>query len=310
MKTTIYYIAAGMLLFTACSNSDDDAPAYADDALAVHFNVSLGASQTRAELTNTGDLLAEGTAVGITRNAGSDYYTYLSDAEGNLTPETSDFIHWTSITERSVSILAYIPVTEGTTANAFTLPTDQSDGITPADFATFAGTVSRTTTDAYASTFNNASFTLLHRLSQVKVIISEQDEKYADCTFRMTFYSPSSAVTADYTNGTATIEGNGNLVRVTPQSGLTDEGKTYATAILTPGTADAAVAFIELQAVNAAGDEVGTPMLVLGQPTLESGVSYTFRLKAINDAIDVASVDVTDWQEGATLTADIEASLK
>jgi hypothetical protein len=284
----IFGLSVIALALGACS--DEVSPQYNSDSLAVHFNAQVGNLISRS---NTGTALSEGTAVNISTD-GTNYYGYTSDASGNLTPTGSDFIRWASSSATSIGIKAYTPVVDGATGTSFSLAnyTDQSEGFANADFASFDGTVNRTTGS------NAVGFELQRRMTQVKVKIADVDDKFKDTdentyTFDVTVYSPSTSITVSE----GTVTGSGSALEVTPYGG---EGMTTATtdpavAIITPG-AEATADFIAVQ-VKKNGTAEGSKLIASERPELLAGYSYTFNLTVKKDRINISSVQLTDWED-------------
>lgn len=294
----IFWGTFSLLSLAACSDGRDGLESnYEENDLAVHFSASMNGVLTRAAETSVN--VAEGTALKLSRDEGRTYYSYTAGKEGALTP-VSDFVQWKSSRESSMNLVACAPAAVGsaTTAEYFSLPADQSEGLDVADFSTFKGSVSRSSSDQTNALFNSVSFQLQHRMSQVKLVLSQVDDKYKDCTFDYKIYSPHEEVTLSYgEDGAATVTGKGDAMEVTPymKAGASDEEASTPIAILTPGAADSEARFIALQAKNASGDEVGTPLYITGIPALASGTSYTFKLNIVNDEISIASVQVNNW---------------
>jgi hypothetical protein len=284
----IFGLSVIALALSACS--DEVSPQYNSDSLAVHFNAQVGNLISRS---NTGTALSEGTAVNISTD-GTNYYGYTSDGSGNLTPTGSDFIRWASSSATSIGIKAYTPVVDGATGTSFSLAnyTDQSEGFANADFASFDGTVNRTTGS------NAVNFELQRRMTQVKVKIADVDTKFTDTdddkyTFDVTVYSPSTSITVS----DGTVTGSSTALEVTPYGG---EGMTTATtdpavAIITPGAA-ATADFIAVQ-VKKNGEAVGSKLIASERPELLAGYSYTFNLTVKKDRINISSVQLTDWED-------------
>jgi hypothetical protein len=288
----IFGLSVIALALSACS--DEVSPQYNSDSLAVHFNAQVGNLISRS---TTGTALSEGTAVNISTD-GTNYYGYTSDANGNLTPTGSDFIRWASSSATSIGIKAYTPVVDGATGTSFSLAnyTDQSEGFANADFASFDGTVNRTTGS------NAVNFELQRRMTQVKVNITNVDSKFDDTdentyTFDVTVYSPSTSITVSE----GTVTGSGSALEVTPYGG---EGMTTATtdpavAIITPGAA-ATADFIAVQ-VKKNGEAVGSKLIASERPELLAGYSYTFNVTVKKDRINISSVQLTDWEDVAAI---------
>jgi hypothetical protein len=185
-------------------------------------------------------------------------------------------------------------VVDGATGTSFSLANfaDQSEGFANADFASFDGTVNRTTGS------NAVNFELQRRMTQVKVKIADVDTKFADTdentyTFDVTVYSPSTSIAVS----DGTVTGSGTALEVTPYGGkgMTKATTDPAVAIITPGAA-ATADFIAVQ-VKKNGEAVGSKLIASERPELLAGYSYTFNLTVKKDRINISSVQLTDWED-------------
>jgi hypothetical protein len=282
----IFCLSALTVMLGACS--DDINLGYSSDNLAVHFSAKVGTSISRA---SNSESLANGTTVNISN--GGDYCSYTADNNGDLTPTGDDFIRWSSSTQTSMSIEAYTPAIDDATVSSFTLAnlTDQSTAtnLANADFATYDGSVTRTTGS------NDVTFELQRHMSQVNIKIASVDSHYTSTstdkyTFDLTVYSPSTSITVS--NGTVT--GVGTACEVKPNGGTGIALNGTATAIVTPGANSTTAKFIAVQ-VKKNGTAIGSPLYVTGRPALSAGYSYTFNLTINDEAVSISSVQVTDW---------------
>jgi hypothetical protein len=306
----ITLLAATTLLCAACSNSDDAESIYPESDLAVHFTAGVESLATRA--TTAATALAEGTTVRISRD-GSTYYNYQStDADGTLAPTGSDFVTWAATKENNILIYACSPAatelsSDISTAQEFTLTTDQSDGTAVADYATFVGTVSRLGSKLGASDYNDVTFTLQRRMSQVNFSIANYDAKFEGYGVAVRVNSPASKVRINYAldntgmtdDYIATLTTEGEPRSVTPYNGVLTIGEDIAkettTAIITPNAEVAAnEKFVSLTLISPNGD-YSTTMDVVGIPMLEAGKSYKFDLTLSDDRVYIGSVKVISW---------------
>lgn len=301
MKKTLY-LASCALLLAACSDSEEEALTYAEDAQAVHFSVSVAQLNTRAvtdadvqddDNLTTPNYLAQGATLSLSDDGGNNYVAYkVADAAGNLVPAGTDFLKWKNSSVRTKNLLACSP--EGT-ATAFTIPATQNTAAdyAAADFLTFSGSVQRQEP-------NEVTFALDHRLAQVNVAIAqvkgrtEDDNKFDGATFDVQVYSAYTEVAVTYSDKGPVVTGSGDLRVIDPLSGAGMSVGTTATAVVAPTAANASARFISIQA-KMGDDDLGTPMYLLGIPALESGKSYTFNLTIADDAVYISSVTVNEW---------------
>jgi hypothetical protein len=327
-------LAATALFCAACSNSDDEETfaesSYSDTAVQFTASTRTEAADGSSATVNT---LSAGTTVRIKRDDEDVYYNYTSDAAGKLTPADVTFVTWYKSGEKTMTISACSPATDGSadgpTATHFTLLANQSEGVACADFATYQGVVSRPTTSHLGeSDYNDVSFTLQRRLSKVNISVSNVAEKFADCKFRIKVFSQRSEVTV----GTIDIDidaaselcgfgqsdddlftytsMNGASLLVTPENAVVSKGSGAASAIVTPSWSDATAKFIEVQVLSADGEtEVVTPMYIMGMPALNAAYSYSYKINVQDDRVYIGSVQVTSWKDGGEIEADEYAQL-
>lgn len=316
MKTTYLslFAATALLLGTACSNSEEAEAPYANNDTAVRFTASTRSegeddnAQTTGGATSTLSVPTQG--VRISRD-GETFYNYTADDSGNLTPETSNFVTWMSSSESSMYIYACAPASGATTAEHFYLRSNQANGTDVADYATFAGSVSRPTGAKLGdANYNDVAFTLQRRMAKVNLTVSASDYP-KDYSYRLKVYSQGSEVTiskdlfADVDNEHVSymasdeycVIASGDAVEVTPQNAVVSRGEGTASAIVTPSAPDGNAKFIEVQMLDGNGHEYGSPMYIMGIPALSPGVSYNFKLNIQDDKIYVVSVEVTSWSD-------------
>jgi hypothetical protein len=327
-------LAATALFCAACSNSDDEETfaesSYSDTAVQFTASTRTEAADGSSATVNT---LSAGSTVRIRRDDEDVYYNYTSDAAGKLTPADETFVTWYKSGEKTMTISACSPATDGSadgpTATHFTLPDDQSEGVACADFATYQGVVSRPTTSHLGeSDYNDVSFTLQRRLSKVNISVNSVAEKYANCKFRIKVFSQRSEVTVGTidTDLDAASElcgfgqsaddlvtytpKNGASLLVTPENAEVSKGSGTASAIVTPSWSDATAKFIEVQVLSADGETVvGTPMYIMGMPALDAAYSYSYKINVQDDRVYIDSVQVTSWKDGGEIEADEYAQL-
>lgn len=296
MRKKIFYLASLALLCAACSDSNEETLSYAEDAQAVHFTTSV-ARLTRAA-NEVPTLLPSGSKVSISDNGGSGYTEYsVYDESGNLSPEvTTSFLRWKNTDVTQKELYACSPAGSAT---SFTLPDDQSTGLTEADYLTFHGTVTRQEP-------NSVSFTLSHRLARVNLkIVRGNSWKYDDCTFDMKMYSRGSKVSVSYQGEEAavSVSNTGTTKEVTPFGGTDMVFGKEAQAILVPCSKETNRRFLsilpKMKGVNFSA------MYLNNMPELSAGCSYDYELTIEDDVIYISSVTTTDWKESELVGDDV-----
>ena len=144
--------AALALGVAACTQEDDFMASYQNDPNAVRITAQVGSDDVTGGFTrsnplgtaeeqakfNGGDVIsvAAGTQAAVT-------YTLASDGT-NWNPETGKYLKWEAET---MDVTAYYPVTDGTSATTFSVPTDQTSeaNVANADYMTYTGEATKGT---------------------------------------------------------------------------------------------------------------------------------------------------------------------
>ena len=290
MKYTKYIgMAFAIATLAACSNDEDFTSAWQNDPAAVKVNATIGSGIfTRSNPTsddatqqiafNNGDKISIATEEQVA-------VTYTFDGTSTWAPETGNYLKW----EKTAMIFtAFYPVTEGTDAKTFSLPTLQSDlaKIADADYMTFIGSKSNESN-------NELNLELSRSTARVIVRIAGFKNQYGGLT-------PSITETTIYSGAAGYAEGaaSGKVTGVapfiqSPDAGTVQINTTY-TALVIPTAGSLSESFITMNVNSVA-------LTVKGIPAMEAGNSYTYNLTIGKDAIGVESVTVDDWT-GGTIT--------
>ena len=289
MKTTNQYIALAVLAltFAACTQDEDFIPQ--GDGDAVKISASIGALQTRVSYDAKGyTTFDKGDQIRVknTLRTSKNIATYTLTNEGW---NTADAFVWSSTSLNQFE--AWYPVTDGTSFDTFTLPTEQNTSplLGAADWMiASSGEIDKPEDQTLELYF-------LHRLSKVTVTIAEWNDEFGGAAQEVStpkIYSKGTDIEVVYaTDGPNVTTSDGALTAITPSA----VGHTY-TAIVAPAkyaTTDKFMTFT----VN------GQEMTVLATPSslneegLQAGLHYLFNLKVGKDAVILYSVKVTPWEE-------------
>ena len=295
MKKTFKYmtLAAAVVLTAACSQ-ENFTTSYLDDPNAVRITVQVGEGDV------SGGFVTRSTPEGTTetdRNFKSDdrisvtadgqepvVYAYNGSA---WNPEESKFLKWNS---SSMTFTAYYPVTEGTDANTFTLPADQStaDKIAAADYMTYNGSQSR------GSDNNGVNLQMKRKMARIVIVPTLQNQFTGYEVTAVTVHGN----TAGYSGGTTTT---GDLAVNAYKH--TDD-KFYA--LLSPTITDANSCFID---VTITKDDVSETLHAKGIPATTAGNSYTINLTVGRNVANITGITINEWTSGSAIGTDEEADL-
>ena len=202
-------------------------------------------------------------------------------------PEESKFLKWNS---SSMTFTAYYPVTEGTDANTFTLPADQStaDKIAAADYMTYNGSQSR------GSDNNGVNLQMERKMARIVInpTLQSQFEGYEVTEVKV------HGNTTGYSSGTAVA----GTITVTAYEHT--DGKFYA--LLSPTIADANSYFID---VTITKDDVSETLHAKGIPVTTAGNSYTVNLTVGRNEANITGITIKEWTSGSAIGTDEEADL-
>ena len=284
MKTTNQYIALAVLAltFAACTQDEDFIPR--GDGDAVKITASIGALQTRvsydAERNTTfdeGDQIKVENKLRTSKNVAT--YT-LTDEEWN----TADAFVWSSTSLNQFE--AWYPVTDGTSFDTFTLPTEQNTSalLGAADWMTIG------TKEIEKPSDKTLKLHFLHMLTKVTVNVTSWGSEYdgTDKTIEdVKIYSLATDIVQDREG----LIGQIKTASLTPIAPLAD-GNSY-TAIVCPGLYSSDQKFMTFT-VN--GTDNLTVLAKVSSPIeIEAAKHYTFNLTVGKDAAIISSVEVIPW---------------
>lgn len=300
MKTSNKYIALAALAMTlaACSQNEDFAPQ--NDSDAVRISATIGTMpQTRlayddAGKTTTfesGDQIQVKNTKRTTKNEAT--YTYNGSSWS-----TTGTLVWNGSSTNQFE--AYYPVTDGTSFNAFTLPTVQNTGalLAAADWMTVG------TNEMEKPSDKTLQLKFDHMLTKVTVRFYNWNDEFSNPDrveiTEPKIYTKGTAITATYsqdaTTGitTATITSEGESTGISPMEGETNSTRTF-TAIVAPGKYEASEKFMTF-------DIEDEPFTVLAKSTvfssgLQPGNYYTFYLTVGKNNVEITEVNVIPWTE-------------
>ena len=232
--------------------------------------------------TETEGNFKSGDRISVTADEqGPVVYAYNGSA---WNPEESKFLKWNS---SSMTFTAYYPVTEGTDANTFTLPADQStaDKIAAADYMTYNGSQSR------GSDNNGVNLQMERKMARIVInpTLQSQFEGYEVTEVKV------HGNTTGYSAGTAVA----GTITVTAYKHT--DGNFYA--LLSPFTADADCHFID---VTITKGSVSETLHAKGIPATTAGNSYTIKLTVGRNVANITGITINEWKSGAAIGTDEE----
>ena len=288
MKTLKYIALATLTCSFAACEQEDFTPSVQGDADAVKITATIGKLQTRVSYAERNTTFDENDQIKVVNKlrTSKNVATYtLTDEDWN----TADAFVWSSTSLNQFE--AWYPVTDGTSFDTFTLPTEQNSSalLGAADWMT----ASSGEIDKPENQTLNLDFQ--HQLSKVTVTIADWNDEFGGTAQEVStpkIYSKGTDIEVVYaTDGPNVTTSDGALTAITPSA----VGHTY-TAIVAPAkyaTTDKFMTFT----VN------GQEMTVLATPSslneegLQAGLHYLFDLKVGKDAVTLYSVKVTPWAE-------------
>lgn len=298
MKAKYLSMAALALMgaLASCQSDDDFTVARPDNAVSVNFSVGSLQGTTRSNAIATDDTqrqFNQGDQISVSTNDQEAVIFQCQDADMQTwaEAEAGKFLLWT---QDMLTFSAYYPVTTGTSMTTFTVPTDQSsvEKIALADYMTRQQNIYR------PEGGSDIQMQLERKMARVIVRISGFGNQYFDdqkTVKNVRIYSEASGIADGNPTGSSTE------IQPYAQGSYDDwsegwrQNSTF-TALVVPGWGDSGARFIQLT------DGEGSTLIVKGIPELEAGNSYTFNLVVGKNRIEVASVTVTDWTTGETLS--------
>ena len=284
MKTTNQYIALAVLAltFAACRQDEDFIPQ--GDGDAVKISASIGALQTRVSYDAKGyTTFDKGDQIRVknTLRTSKNIATYTLTNEGW---NTADAFVWSSTSLNQFE--AWYPVTDGTSFDTFTLPTEQNTSalLGAADWMTIG------TKEIEKPSDKTLKLHFLHMLTKVTVNVTSWGSEYdgTDKTIEdVKIYSLATDIIQDREG----LIGQIKTASLTPIAPLAD-GNSY-TAIVCPGLYSSDQKFMTFT-VN--GTDNLTVLAKVSSPIeIEAAKHYTFNLTVGKDAAIISSVEVIPW---------------
>ena len=284
MKTTNQYIALAVLAltFAACTQDEDFIPQ--GDGDAIKISASIGALQTRVSYDAKGyttfdenDQIKVVNKLRTSKNVAT--YT-LTDEEWN----TADPFVWNGASKNEFE--AWYPVTDGTSFDTFTLPTEQNSSalLGAADWMTIG------TKEIEKPSDKTLKLHFLHMLTKVTVNVTSWGSEYdgTDKTIEdVKIYSLATDIIQDREG----LIGQIKTASLTPIAPLVD-GNSY-TAIVCPGLYSSDQKFMTFT-VN--GTDNLTVLAKVSLPIeIEAAKHYTFNLTVGKETAIISSVEVIPW---------------
>ena len=283
MKAFRYIALAALTIsFAACTQDEDFIPQ--GDGDAVKISASIGALQTRVNYDAKGyTTFDKGDQIRVknTLRTSKNIATYTQTDEGW---NTADAFVWSSTSLNQFE--AWYPVTDGTSFDTFTLPTEQNTSalLGAADWMTIG------TKEIEKPSDKTLKLHFLHMLTKVTVNVTSWGSEYdgTDKTIEdVKIYSLATDIVQDREG----LIGQIKTASLTPIAPLAD-GNSY-TAIVCPGLYSSDQKFMTFT-VN--GTDNLTVLAKVSSPIeIEAAKHYTFNLTVGKDAAIISSVEVIPW---------------
>ena len=283
MKAFKYIALAALTIsFAACTQDEDFIPQ--GDGDAVKISASIGALQTRVSYDAKGyTSFDKGDQIRVknTLRTSKNIATYTLTDEGW---NTADAFVWSSTSLNQFE--AWYPVTDGTSFDTFTLPTEQNTSalLGAADWMTIG------TKEIEKPSDKTLKLHFLHMLTKVTVNVTSWGSEYdgTDKTIEdVKIYSLATDIVQDREG----LIGQIKTASLTPIAPLAD-GNSY-TAIVCPGLYSSDQKFMTFT-VN--GTDNLTVLAKVSSPIeIEAAKHYTFNLTVGKDAVTISSVEVIPW---------------
>ena len=284
MKKYHKYIALAALTFSfaACTQDEDFIPQ--GDGDAIKISASIGALQTRVSYDAKGyTTFDKGDQIRVknTLCTSKNIATYTLTDEGW---NTADAFVWSSTSLNQFE--AWYPVTDGTSFDTFTLPTEQNTSalLGAADWMTIG------TKEIEKPSDKTLKLHFLHMLTKVTVNVTSWGSEYdgTDKTIEdVKIYSLATDIVQDREG----LIGQIKTASLTPIAPLAD-GNSY-TAIVCPGLYSSDQKFMTFT-VN--GTDNLTVLAKVSSPIeIEAAKHYTFNLTVGKETATISSVEVIPW---------------
>ncbi len=284
MKTFKYIALAALTISFAACEQEDFTPSVQGDDDAVKITASIGALQTRVSYDAKGYTTFDKDdqiRVKNTLRTSKNIATYTLTDEGW---NTADAFVWSSTSLNHFE--AWYPVTDGTSFDTFTIPTDQSSKqlLGAADWMTIG------TKEIEKPSDKTLKLHFLHMLTKVTVNVTSWGSEYdgtAKTIEDVKIYSLATDIVQDREGCIGQI----NTASLTPIAPLVD-GNSY-TAIVCPGLYSSDQKFMTFT-VN--GTDNLTVLAKVSSPIeIEAAKHYTFNLTVGKDVATISSIEVIPW---------------
>ena len=283
MKAFRYIALAALTIsLAACTQDEDFIPR--GDGDAVKISASIGALQTRVSYDAKGyTTFDKGDQIRVknTLRTSKNIATYTLTDEGW---NTADAFVWNSTSLNQFE--AWYPVTDGTSFDTFTLPTEQNTSalLGAADWMTIG------TKEIEKPSDKTLKLHFLHMLTKVTVNVTSWGSEYdgTDKTIEdVKIYSLATDIVQDHEG----LIGQIKTASLTPIAPLAD-GNSY-TAIVCPGLYSSDQKFMTFT-VN--GTDNLTVLAKVSSPIeIEAAKHYTFNLTVGKETATISSVEVIPW---------------
>ena len=287
MKTLKYIALAALTCSLAACEQEDFTPSVQGDADAVKITASIGKLQTRVSYDERNTTFDENDQIKVVNKlrTSKNVATYpLTDEEWN----TADPFVWNGASKNEFE--AWYPVTDGTSFDTFTLPTEQNTSplLGAADWMiASSGEIDKPEDQTLELYF-------LHRLSKVTVTIADWNDEFGGAAQTISspkIYTKGTALTATYDDSGVTITATGGDTGIDPLV----SGTSY-TAIVAPAKYATTDKFLTFTVDGREMTVLATPSR-LNEEGLQAGLHYLFDLKVGKDGVAIQSVEVTDWTD-------------
>ena len=283
MKTLKYIALAALTCSLAACEQEDFTPSVQGDADAVKITATIGKLQTRVSYDERNTTFDENDQIKVVNKlrTSKNVATYTLTDEGW---NTADAFVWSSTSLNQFE--AWYPVTDGTSFDTFTLPTEQNSSalLGAADWMTIG------TKEIEKPSDKTLKLHFLHMLTKVTVNVTSWGSEYdgTDKTIEdVKIYSLATDIVQDREG----LIGQIKTASLTPIAPLAD-GNSY-TAIVCPGLYSSNQKFMTFT-VN--GTDNLTVLAKVSSPIeIEAAKHYTFNLTVGKDAAIISSVEVIPW---------------
>ena len=290
MKTYHKYIAlAAMAISFAACEQEDFTPTVQGDPDAVKINATIGNLQTRVAYASDGiTTFEEADIIRVVNEnrTGKNKSDALYQKTGDdwLPADEANYLVWDGTGDN----VLYASYPASSSYTEFEIPTDQSTGITSADWMT----------DVYegARSDGEAHFAFEHRLAMVTVKITQWNSEFNDRDKTVTgasIFSKGTKLTAAYNESNiATITASDGHAAITPQPNTDGDAFTVIVAPMAYSDTDKLMEFT----VD------GTLLTVVANNStltdgLKAGYHYTFSLRVGKEAVAIEDVAVNPWTD-------------